>query len=85
VSLALDQRQLSQINAIHIQEIKSDQDDLSRFAFQLILQNGEVRGAVFGRNDDLAVDDAEPALMCHASSAIFQSLPLMPTAADFLR
>ena len=57
VRLALDQRQLSQIIAVEVKQIEGDQHDLSRLALQLVLQNGEIGGAVFGRNDDLAIDD----------------------------
>src|SRR3954469_875909 len=58
--LALDQRQFPQVVTIEIKQVEGDQHNPARTAFQLILQNREIRGAVNRWNDDLAVDDRRP-------------------------
>jgi hypothetical protein len=55
--LALDQRQLSKVIAIEIEEVESDQDDLCRLSLQLVLKDREVCRAVSGGNDYFAIDD----------------------------
>ena len=57
VHLALDQRQFSQVLAVEVEQIESDHDDPVGLAAQLVLQHGEIRGAVCCRNDHFAVDD----------------------------
>jgi hypothetical protein len=37
--LALDQRQLSKVIAIEIEEVESDQDDLGRLSLQFVLKD----------------------------------------------
>src|SRR4051812_13474706 len=56
-ALRFDERQLPQILAIEIEQVKGDHDQSLGLAAQLILQHGKVGGAVGGWNDDLAIDD----------------------------
>jgi hypothetical protein len=57
MSLALDQRQFSQIlMTVEIKQIESDHDEPVGLAAQLVLQHGEIRGAVCCRHHHLAVD-----------------------------
>jgi hypothetical protein len=53
----LDQRQIPQIVAVQVKQIKRDQHDLCRLALQFVLQNCEVSRAIRGRHHDFAVDD----------------------------
>src|SRR4051812_27749790 len=57
VGLAFDQRQPPKIATIEVKEIERDQHDLDRLAFQFVLQNREVGGAVSCRDNDLTVDN----------------------------
>src|SRR6185369_17976134 len=57
LSLALFKRLLSQVVAVEIKKVESHHDDLVGLAAQLVLQHGEVGGAVGGRHHDLAIDD----------------------------
>lgn len=57
VRLALEEWQLPQILAVEIEQIEGDHDEPVGLAAQLVLQHGEIRGAVCCRNDHFAVDD----------------------------
>ena len=67
-----NQRQPPEIAAIEVKQIKCQQRDPSTFALQLVLENAEIGGAVIGGGNTSPSMIAEPALMCHASSAIFR-------------
>jgi hypothetical protein len=56
LGLALRQRQLPEVATVKVQQIKGDQDDLRRLPLELVLQYGEIGGAVGGRYHDLTVD-----------------------------
>src|SRR5262245_46960028 len=55
--LPFNQRPLSEIVSVEIEQVESDQDDLGRSSLELVLQDRKVGRAVDGRHDDLAVDD----------------------------
>jgi hypothetical protein len=56
LGLALRQRQLPEVATVKIQQIEGDQDNLRRLPLELVLQYGEIGGAVGGRYHDLTVD-----------------------------
>jgi hypothetical protein len=47
----------SRRRSVEVKQVERDQDNLGRLAFQFVLQDREVRGAVLGEHDDLAIDD----------------------------
>ena len=57
VGLALDQGLPPEIITVEVKQVERDQDNLGRLASQFVLQDGEVGGAVLGRDHDLAIDD----------------------------
>jgi hypothetical protein len=56
-ALAFDQRQLLQVIAVEIEQVEGDQHDHVGPSLQFVLQHREIRGAIYGRHHDFAVDD----------------------------
>jgi hypothetical protein len=58
--LPLKQRRFGHIVSVQIKQIERVQHELGRFTPQLILQHREIRDAIGGGSDDLAVDNRRP-------------------------